>query len=301
MNTMPENAARRYIQANVQAADPSKVNRKAKPLPFKIYRNCEQISLSHVEEGQHGQMLVDLYGLTRQCYSVAMYLPTKETDALPFHTTLLRPVPSGGALFPCELYLLVGPGQHVPAGVYHYDVVHHALDILVQGDATSLLQSALAHPGDTPPACTLLLSSYFWKDGFKYGAFSYRLQGLDIGTIISQSEIITHHAGLSTSIHYQFQDKVLNDLLDLDPLQESVYAVIEWRHREGGVDLQRESQVGLQKAMLAPAFGTVNASALETNETSFRPIAESHTGHCQKKSIVPRSSQHARHSVHCTA
>ncbi|TMC19400.1 MAG: SagB/ThcOx family dehydrogenase, partial [Chloroflexi bacterium] len=134
-------------------------------------------------------MLVDLYGLTRQCYSVAMvhptlrYLPTKETDALSFNTTLLRPVPSGGALFPCELYLLVGPGQHVPAGVYHYDVVHHALDILAQGDATSLLQSALAHPGATPPAYTLLLSSYFWKDGFKYGAFSYRLQGLDIGTV----------------------------------------------------------------------------------------------------------------------
>jgi hypothetical protein len=78
------------------------------------------------------------------------------------------------------------------------------------------------------------LSCIFWKDGFKYGAFSYRLQGLNIGTIIGQSEIIARHAGLSTTIHHQFQDKVLNDLLGLDPLYESVYTVIEWRSTEVG-------------------------------------------------------------------
>jgi len=47
--------------------------------------------------------------------------------------------------------------------------------------------------------------------------------------VISQSEIITHHAGLSTTIHYQFRDLAVDDLLGLDPLCESVYAVIEWR------------------------------------------------------------------------
>src|SRR5579859_2799199 len=288
---MKEHAALRYIQSNVAPPDPREVNWKDKPLPFKIYSNSKQIPLSYdtvtvgtqsdrrdsasclsvphsLGREQVGQMLVDIYGLTRQCHSVAMfhpmlrYLPREETGALPFYTSLLRPVPSGGALFPCELYLLVadracpsdrnrrdracpcppcgGEEHYLPAGIYHYDVVHHALDILSQGDYTSLLQCALAHPGETPPAYTLLLSSFFWKDGFKYGAFSYRLQGLDIGTVISQSEIITHHAGFSTTIHYQFQDKALNDLLDLDPLHESIYAVIEWRPSEGELDLQKE-------------------------------------------------------------
>jgi SagB-type dehydrogenase family enzyme len=247
-------AAQRYIQANVQPPDPREVDWPAKPLPFKLYRNCEQIPLGYGGTGsaQIGQMLVDIYGLTRQSHSIAMfhpmlrYLPQEETGAMPFYTALLRPVPSGGALFPCELYLLVTPSQDLPAGIYHYDAAHHALDILVQGDYTAHLQSALAHPGETPPSYTLLLSSYFWKDGFKYGAFSYRLQGLDIGTVIGQSEIMTQHAGLATTIHYQFQDKVLNDLLGLDPLAESVYAVIEWRPAENKArsQMKGDSHVG---------------------------------------------------------
>jgi hypothetical protein len=242
---MKENAALRYIRSNVAPPDPSEVNWKDKPLAFKLYRNCEQIPFGHEEartkalppvrvptvlglsREEIGQMLVEIYGLTRQSHSVPIYhpmlkfIPRGETDGSSFYTSLLRPVPSGGALFPCELYLLVSDGStrrdsasqplgaphgeehHLPAGIYHYDAAHHALDILAQGDFTALLQSALAHPGDTPPAYTLLLSSFFWKDGFKYGAFSYRLQGLDIGTVISQSEIITHHAGLSTTIHYR--------------------------------------------------------------------------------------------------
>ena len=238
---MQENAAQRYIQADIQPPDPKEVDWKDKPLPFKLYRNCGHIPL---RRGQIGQMLIDIYGLTRQGQSIAKFLPMlkyfprEETQVLPFHSTLLRPVPSGGALFPCELYLLVGSDQHVPAGIYHYDVAHHGLDILQQGDYTLHMQNALAHPGDTPPTYTLLLSNFFWKDGFKYGAFSYRLQGLDIGTVISQSEIITHHIGFSTTIHYQFQDKALNDLLGLDPLHESVYAVIEWRQEESGTDLR---------------------------------------------------------------
>jgi SagB-type dehydrogenase family enzyme len=317
MNTIQENAALRYIQAEVRPPDPREVNWQAKPLPFKLYRNCEQIPLGHggTESEQIGQMLIDIYGLTRQSHSTPMFhpmlkfIPKEETQIRSFYTSLLRPVPSGGALFPCELYLLVaddgvtdGEGG-LPAGIYHYDVAHHALDILAQGDSTSLLQNALAHPGDTPPAYTLLLSSYFWKDGFKYGAFGYRLQGLDIGTVISQSEIITHHAGLSSTIHYQFQDKVLNDLLGLDPLHESVYAVIEWRQGEGEVGLQRAGDGKRkaereQKAGASPAptigrasfakeeissvggshthiFGTIDASALGSNETSSQPGMES--------------------------
>jgi SagB-type dehydrogenase family enzyme len=313
---MKENAALRYIQSNVAPPDPTReVNWKDKPLAFKLYRNCEQIPFGHEEartgavgivpcadpvptdlglsRGQIGQMLVEIYGLTRQSHSVPIhhpmlkFIPRVETGASSFYTSLLRPVPSGGALFPCELYLLVSEnrrdnalrlsapheGQHLPAGIYHYDAAHHALDILAQGDFTSLLQSALAHPGDTPPAYTLLLSSYFWKDGFKYGAFSYRLQGLDIGTVISQSEIITHHAGLATTIHYQFQDKVLNDLLDLDPLHESVYAVIEWRPGKGEFDLQKADESSLHgEAGSAQGTGRGQAPSVPTAHASYNPI-----------------------------
>src|SRR5262249_49711780 len=146
--------------------------------PFKLYHNCQHIPLGHNTEpvgtghspvrDPIGQILLDTYGLTRQSHSIPVshpmlkFIPTEETHTASFYTSILRPVPSGGALFPGELYLLVvppnrrgsteclwhegqgrheapdggkphpplqdlsapsdGPDQHLPAGLYHYDV-----------------------------------------------------------------------------------------------------------------------------------------------------------------------------------
>src|SRR5579864_8835621 len=112
---MKENAALRYIQSNVAPPDPREVNWKDKPLPFKLYRNCEQIPFGHEEartganvpqtgartgaspvptrlgRGEIGQMLVEIYGLTRQSHSVPIYhpmlkfIPRGETGGSPFY------------------------------------------------------------------------------------------------------------------------------------------------------------------------------------------------------------------------
>src|SRR5579859_2273143 len=70
MNTVQENAAQRYTQTIVVPLDLEKVDWQAKPFPFKLYRNCKQIPLSRdvgtgSAQGQIGQMLRDIYGLTR--------------------------------------------------------------------------------------------------------------------------------------------------------------------------------------------------------------------------------------------
>jgi SagB-type dehydrogenase family enzyme len=244
IDAMQEHPGQSYLEANVRPQEMSSVNWSAAPLPFKLYRNANQIKCTyerkgpdgplaeqHAERAQIGQILLEVYGLTRQDHTLKeegpIYpFPLQLPPDPGFHTSLLRPVPSGGALFPCELYLLVAPGKSFPAGIYHYDAAHHALDIIRQGDYSHLLQTSLAHPSDIPPAYAFLLSCFFWKDGFKYGAFSYRLQGLDIGTVIAQSEVVTGHYDLEATIHYQFLDTAINDLLGLDPLHESIYAVI---------------------------------------------------------------------------
>src|SRR2546430_9641846 len=149
---MQEHPGQSYLEANIQPPNMAR-NWSRVPRPFKLYRNSDQIQCNYegigqaetltendLERAQMGQMLTDIYGLTRQGNSF------KEQDLLSqapspqqlhnynsvFHRPLLRPVPSGGALFPCELYLLVGPGKAFPTGLYHYDAAHHALDIIQQ-------------------------------------------------------------------------------------------------------------------------------------------------------------------------
>lgn len=293
-----------YLEANVQ---PPKMGwkRSTMPCPFKIYRNCDQIKCTYesieqaealtdsdVERVQMGQMLADIYGLTRQSHVIKEEGPffqapsSQRTSTSAFHQALLRPVPSGGALFPGELYMLVGSGRAFPAGLYHYDAAHHALDILRQGDYSQLLQASLAHPGDALPSYTFFWSCFFWKDGFKYGAFSYRLQGFDIGAVIGQSLIISDHYHLEATVHYQFLDKALDELAGLNPMHESIYAVItlaparhvppdDLAHTPGEEAIRRQAMptaLPLESVAYWPLVEAVHSASLMETRSAFRPL-----------------------------
>lgn len=229
---MHQRFAQEYIQADVQPPPRESVDWQHKPSQFKLYTESIRLPLPDQQfqklDGAPfslawiGALLADLYGLTQQDTTLSTIAQKPGLFSRPFH----RAVPSGGALFPCEIYLFMREGYQVPAGIYHYDVAHHALDLLQHVDAVDAVSSQLAHPSLTPAACVIALSCFFWKDGFKYGAFSYRLQGFDLGTILAQGLMLLQQHACSTTVHYQFLDENVNTLLGLDTLQESVYALI---------------------------------------------------------------------------
>lgn len=213
----PLTALQRYIAEAQHFPEREVVDWQHAPLKYKVYRGGDCLRLAYLRPplpgasqekarqrqpfgaAQFGQMLAAIYGLTRQRWTGAesynaiaagSTLPILDPHTHPFKQDLLRPVPSGGGLYPCEVYAVIGAGQTLPAGVYHYDPVHHALDVIQdvetcsgQGNQplTALLETLLE-----PPACNadfaLVLSCFFWKNAFKYGEFAYRLQGLDLGS-----------------------------------------------------------------------------------------------------------------------
>jgi hypothetical protein len=68
-----------------------------KPHLWKRYRAAVRYPLD--QQDSLGQMLAAIYGLTRQRWRTGSHA------AAGLGTNLMRPVPSGGALYPCELYL----------------------------------------------------------------------------------------------------------------------------------------------------------------------------------------------------
>jgi SagB-type dehydrogenase family enzyme len=266
------------------------VNWRTAPRNFKLYRGCSHIVLKYANNvsrldtvsehaylnqqeqedpvptcEQIGQMLSDIYGFTRQSRVTADAMRTAsgyaaKTEPTKFFLSFLRrPVPAGGGLFPCEVYLLVGQKQSLPAGVYHYDAVHHALDILRMGDYSSLLQSCLAQQEGDTPALVLMLSCFFWKNAYKYMDFSYRLQSLDIGVVVAQSLLIASCKGWKPMVHYIFLDQLANQLLGLDDAYESTYAIIS---------LSTRTTASQTEASLSPLV------ALEHLSKQIEPVAE---------------------------
>ncbi|NOU88967.1 SagB/ThcOx family dehydrogenase [Paenibacillus sp. LMG 31460] len=209
-----------------------------RPLAYKLYRGLPVVPLSPevpltLEGGeapvkpdirQMGHFLWYIFGLTQLSQSVpASNSMVQNMGLLQLYR---RFAPSGGALYPNELYVYLKL-EDLQAGVYHYDVAHHRLVLLREGDFDSYLARALGNRCDVS-ACfgAVFVSTLFWKNFFKYNNFSYRLQGLDAGAMVGQLLEVAKRFGFESGVYFQFLDRAVNDLLGVSEQEESVYAVI---------------------------------------------------------------------------
>jgi SagB-type dehydrogenase family enzyme len=208
------------------------------PLPYKLYRGLPVVPLSgdvpltlkrrdsQVEPGleELGSFLWYVYGLSH--YSqLAMSVNAREATAENYAQLFRRFVPSGGALYPNELYVYLKL-KDVTTGIYHYDTAHHRLLLLREGNYDSYLSRSLGNGDVSDCFCTVFVSTVFWKNFYKYNNFSYRLQGLDAGVVIGQALEVANQMGVTARVCYQFLDRSINHLLGLTEQDESVYAVI---------------------------------------------------------------------------
>ncbi|WP_059173151.1 SagB family peptide dehydrogenase [Bacillus sp. FJAT-27445] len=215
-----------------------KVEWEDAPLPFKLYRGLPEIPLTgevpltlrkrednlNPSLEELGHFLWYVYGLTQ--FSQSPLIDESNGKNASFIHSLRRFVPSGGGLYPNELYVYVKLDD-APTGIYHYDVAHHHLILLREGNYDDYLSRSLGNSFPISDCfCTVFVSTVFWKNFYKYNNFSYRLQGLDAGVLIGQSLEVANKIGFSTRVCYQFLDRSINHLLGLSEQEESVYAVI---------------------------------------------------------------------------
>jgi len=207
------------------------------PLTYKLYKGLPTIPLSlnvplTLEEQdikkqtnlqEIGHFLWYVYGITQICQTA---IPSGSIETVDLMQSNRRFVPSGGALYPNELYVYLNR-EDVPSGVYHYDVARHCLVLLRKGNFDSFISRALGNRCDVSNCFgTVFVSTMFWKNFFKYNNFSYRLQGLDAGVLNGQILEMAKRFGFQTKVYFQFIDRAINKLLGLSDEEESVYSII---------------------------------------------------------------------------
>lgn len=152
-----------------------------------------------------------------------------EMPSEPGHERHRRAHPSGGARYPIETYPLVfRPTPGLPAGVYHYNVRSHALDVLWEREFTSADISGLFAPDWVQNAsAALILTGVFRRTKFKYGERGYRYILLEAGHIGQNVYLASASLGLKCCGLVGTRDTGLETLLDIDGVTESVvYALI---------------------------------------------------------------------------
>ncbi|RFU65213.1 SagB family peptide dehydrogenase [Peribacillus glennii] len=208
------------------------------PLPYKLYRGLpvvpfslevpialdEWFEPSKPDHRKIGNFLWFVSGLTQYSQSVFTLEPSEQKAEL--IQSFRRFAPSGGALYPNELYVYLKM-EDIPRGVYHYDVAHHRLVLLREGNFDSLIARALGNRCDISTCFgTIFVSTMFWKNFYKYNNFSYRLQGLDAGVLMGQLLEVAKRFAFESGVYFQFLDRTINHLLGLSEQEESTYAVI---------------------------------------------------------------------------
>ncbi|MBI1630696.1 SagB family peptide dehydrogenase [Bacillus safensis] len=222
-----------YNPSSVTYVDES-ISKFGKPINFKIYPNYNHINLetdfpisqNEVENNDYSvfqqlsYMLWYTYGLINYNWLTnKSKLNTGESISF-----FRRSVASGGGLYPGELYVYITGISEMDSGIYYFDVTGPRLVCLRKGNFDQYIHEALNEGGK---GIYIFITSFYWKNFFKYLNFSYRLQGLDIGAIVGQVYIMSKIFGFQSTTKYLFNDNALNSLLGIDISEETTYAAVK--------------------------------------------------------------------------
>jgi SagB-type dehydrogenase family enzyme len=137
-----------------------------------------------------------------------------------------RTVPSGGALYPLELFFYATHVEGLGAGVYHYNASRHNLRFVQPGDQTEQIANGLVQQhlaGDA--AMIIFITAMFQRSVFKYGDRGYRFVLLEAGHVAQNITLVATALGLGCVNVGGYFDRQIDDLLGLDGLEHSTIYV----------------------------------------------------------------------------
>ncbi len=138
-----------------------------------------------------------------------------------------RAVPSGGGLYPLDVYVLQSPGGTLPEGVYHYDAGEHALQHLRRRCARSELRSASIYPDLVASAALVLaVAADMPRVRVKYGERAYRLALLEAGHVSQSVYLVVNALQLGAVALDGFYDDRVHALLGLDGVAQIALTLI---------------------------------------------------------------------------
>jgi SagB-type dehydrogenase family enzyme len=142
-----------------------------------------------------------------------------------------RTAPSGGALYPIEMFLMVLTVEGLAAGIYHYDSPRHILSLVSSEAPLNVIQASTAL-GDLArgASCCIALVAVLPRIKVKYGERGYRFALLEAGHIAQNLLLGAEMLDLNAIPLGGYLDDHINDALRLDGCDEvAIYLLLVGR------------------------------------------------------------------------
>ena len=128
----------------------------------------------------------------------------------------LRTTPSAGALYPLEVYAVVGAVDGLAAGVYHYSPQEHGLTLVASGDRRAeLRQAALGQAAVQDAPAVIVLAGVYERTAAKYGARAQRYVHMEVGAAAQNVALQAVPLGLGAVYIGAFGDDRISEVLRL--------------------------------------------------------------------------------------
>lgn len=133
-----------------------------------------------------------------------------------------RAAPSGGALYPIEIYVITRNIDTLADGLYHFQVSDNSLEHIKEGDFGQQIHRAANEQdavGLSP--VTLILTARFDRSTVKYADRGYRYIYIEAGAICENVYLQVTSLGLGTVAVGAFNDDAVDELLGIDGVKEA--------------------------------------------------------------------------------
>ena len=201
------------------------------PPPHKVYADAQRIDLPRPEtfQGLYTEETIQRRRSIRNYSGQAMTL--EELSRLLYHTggttggrfgRQLRAAPSAGALYPIEIYPVIHRVEELQAGLYHYAVQDHALELLQSGDLRGeIVRNGLMQEFLGQANLVLVFTAILQRLRWKYQERSYRYALLETGHLGQNAYLAATSMGLGACAVGAFLDDGLNAMLGVDGQEEA--------------------------------------------------------------------------------
>jgi SagB-type dehydrogenase family enzyme len=144
---------------------------------------------------------------------------------------VLRSWPSGGGLYPLDVYLIPLNVRRLPLGVYFYNI-DHSLSLIrkieTKNEIYSLFDKKVLEIVDIDKSSLLLfIVGNFWRSKLKYGIRAYRYVLQESGHMAQNFYLVSTALKLGACAIGGFIDDKVNKTLEIDGINEScIYSLV---------------------------------------------------------------------------
>jgi SagB-type dehydrogenase family enzyme len=137
-----------------------------------------------------------------------------------------RTAPSAGALYPLEVYVVIGNVNDLPKGIYKYTPNTHELMRILKGDKrTELCRAALDQEPVKYAPIVIIFSAVYKRTTVKYGERGIRYVHIEVGHAAQNVFLQAISLNLGAVVIGAFYDEEVKKILNMPIKEQPLYII----------------------------------------------------------------------------